>query len=328
MEYSRIVTARKSLRAFSDRPVEPEKIERMVEAARWSPSCGNTQPWRFVIVETTDPARPALEGALDPGNGWARKAPVLIVAGARKEDAAVVESREYHHHDTGLATMSLLYRAVDQGLLVHPMAGWKEAPLKAALSMPEEFRPISVVAVGYPGRPEDLDEGTRKKDERPRTRKEAGEIAFRGRWGEPFRGTLPGGPAKVYETDIPLRFADIDAMGHVNNAVILTLFELGRAKFFAEVFGIRRVEEYDFILAEATVRYRLPIMLQDPVRVRMQITDVSRSSFRFQAALFDPRDGRVFTEAETIQVMYDYAKGRAKPITPDRIQQVKDYIGG
>lgn len=328
MEFSGILTARKSTRAFSDRPVEPEKIERMVEAARWSPSCANRQPWRFVIVKTADPARPALEEALDPGNGWAKKAPVLIVAGARKEDGSVVESREYHHHDTGLATMSLLYRAVDQGLLVHPMAGWKEAPLKAALSMPEEFRPISVVAVGYPGRPEDLDEETRKKDARPRTRKRAGEVAFRGRWGEPFRGTLPEEPAKVFEADIPLRFADIDAMGHVNNAVTLTLFELGRAKFFAEVFGVRRVEEYDFILAEATVRYRLPIVLQDQVRVRMHVTDVSRSSFRFQAALFDPRDGRVFTEAETIQVMYDYAKGRAKSITPDLVERLKDYIGG
>lgn len=328
MEFSGILATRKSTRAFSDRPVEPEKIERMVEAARGSPSCANRQPWRFVIVEKADPARPALEEALDPGNGWAKKAPVLIVAGARKEDGSVVESREYHHHDTGLATMSLLYRAVDQGLLVHPMAGWKEAPLKAALSMPEEFRPISVVAAGYPGRPEDLDEETRKKDTRPRTRKPAGEIAFRGRWGEPFRGTLPEGPAKVFEADIPLRFADIDAMGHVNNAVTLTLLELGRAKFFAEVFGVRRVEEYDFILAEATVRYRLPIVLQDQVRVRMHITDVSRSSFRFQAALFDPRDGRVFTEAETIQVMYDYAKGRAKPIAPDLVERVKDYVGG
>jgi len=328
MEFSRIITARRSRRAFSDRPVEPQKIERMVEAARWSPSCGNRQPWRFVIVGKDDPTRAALEGALDPGNGWAKKAPVLIVAGARKEDAALVESREYHHHDTGLATMSLLFRAVDQGLLVHPMAGWKESPLKEALSMPEGFRPISVVAVGYPGRSEDLDEGTRKKDERPRTRMEAGEIAFRGRWGEPFRGTLPRGPAKVFETDIPLRFADIDAMGHVNNAVTLSLFELGRAKFFAELFGVRRIEEYDFILAEATVRYRLPIVLQDQVRLRMHITDVSRSSFRFQAVLFDPRDGRVFTEAETTQVMYDYAKGRAKPISPERIETVKDYIGG
>ena len=328
MEFSRVIAARRSLRAFSDRPVEREKIERMIEAARWSPSCANRQPWRFVIAERDDPSRAGLDEALDAGNAWARRAPVLIVAGARKADAAVVESREYFLLDTGLATMSLLYRGVDQGLLVHPMAGWKEKPLKAALSLPDDFLPAVVVAVGYAGKPEDLDEQARKKDEKPRVRKETGEIAFSGRWGNPFRGTLPSSPVKMYETDIPLRFGDIDAMGHVNNAVALTLFELGRAKFFAEVLGVGRIEDYEFILAEATVRYRLPILLQDPVRLRMHITDVARSSFRFRAELFDPRDGRVYTEAETVQVMYDYAKGRVKPVTREFLDKVREYIGG
>jgi len=328
VDFSRVIAARRSLRAFSERPVEPEKIERMIEAARWSPSCANRQPWRFVIVEKGDPARAALEEALGRGNAWAKRAPVLIAAGARKADGAVVESREYFLHDTGLATMSLLLRGVDQGLLVHPMAGWGEGPLKAALSLPDDFSPISVIAVGYAGKPEDADEETRRKDEVPRVRKGTGEIAFRGRFGEPLDASLPSAPAKVFETDIPLRFGDIDAMGHVNNAVAMTLFELGRAKFCAEVLGIRTVEEYDWILAEATVRYRLPILLQDQVRLRMHITDVARSSFRFRAELFDPRDGRVFTEAETVQVMYDYEQGRVKPVPPGFLETVRDYIGG
>ena len=328
MDFSRVIAARRSLRAFSERPVEPEKIERMIEAARWSPSCANRQPWRFVIVEQGDPARPALEEALGRGNAWAKRAPVLIVPGARRADAAVVEGREYFLHDTGLATMSLLLRGVDQGLLVHPMAGWREEPLKAALSLPDDFSPISVIAVGYAGKPEDVDEETRRKDEVPRIRKETGEIAFRGRFGDPLAASLPFAPAKVFETDIPLRFGDIDAMGHVNNAVAMTLFELGRAKFCAQVLGIRKVEEYDWILAEATVRYRLPILLQDQVGLRMHITDVARSSFRFRAELYDPRDGRVFTEAETVQVMYDYEKGRVKTVPPEFLEKVRDYIGG
>lgn len=328
MEYSRVMAARRSLRAFSDRPVEREKIERMIEAARWSPSCANRQPWRFVIVGRSDPSRAALDDALDAGNAWARRAPVLIVAGARKADAAVVESRDYFLLDTGLATMSLLYRGVDQGLLVHPMAGWREGPLKAALSLPDDFLPAVVVAVGYAGKPEEQDEQDRKKDEKPGTRKETGEIAFSGRWGNPFRGTLPSSPERMFETGIPLRFGDIDAMGHVNNAVTMTLFELGRAKFFAEVLGVKRIEEYEFVLAEATVRYRLPILLQDPVRLRMYITDVARSSFRFKAELFDPRDGRVYTEAETVQVMYDYAKGRVKPVSAEFLDKVREFIGG
>lgn len=328
MEFSSLIQVRRSVRAFADRPVEPEKMERMLEAARWSPSCGNRQPWRFVVVGKEDSQRRAVEEALDRGNAWAKRAPFLVVTGARRQEGAQVEGRSYHLYDTGLATMSLVLRGVDQGLLVHPMAGWKEQLLRAALSAPADFEPIAVVAVGYPGDPAQLDEETQRKDERPRTRKELFEIAFRGRWGEPFRGTLPAGPAKVYETDIPLRFADIDAMGHVNNAVTFTLFETGRLRFFHEVLGVRAIEEIGFILAEARVRYRLPILLSDRVRLRMYITDVSRSSFRFRCELFDPRDGRIYTEAETVQVAYDYAAKRPRPFPPEFFDRVREYVGG
>jgi YbgC/YbaW family acyl-CoA thioester hydrolase len=328
MEFHRVIGARGSLRAFSQRPVEPGKIERMLEAARWSPSCGNRQAWRFIVVEADAPARAAVEGALDEGNAWAKRAPVLIVAGARREDAAVVESRDYFLLDTGMALMSLVYRAVDLGLRAHPMAGWKEAPLRAALGIPEGFTPAAVVAVGYAGSAGDLDEATRKKDEKPRTRKPLGEVAFRSRWGEPFGATLPDRPARVYETEVQLRFGDTDAMGHVNNAKVVTYLELGRVRFFADVMGVERVDDYRFILAEISCRYRIPILLHDRVVVRMHITDVHRSSFRFRCELFDPRDGRVFVEAESVQVMYDYATGRPVPVDADFLDRARDYIGG
>jgi len=328
MEFHRVIAARRSLRAYSPRPVEPEKIERMLEAARWSPSCANRQPWRFVVVGADAPSRAAVDEALDSGNAWARRAPVLIVAGARREDGAVVESREYFLLDTGMALMSLLYRGADQGLLVHPMAGWMEGPLRAALGLPEDFLPAAVVAVGYPGNPADLDEAVRKKDEKPRTRKSLGEIAGAGRWGEPYGGTLPSSPAKVFETDLQLRFGDTDAMGHVNNAKIVTYLETGRMRFFAEVLGAERVEDIQFILAEVSCRYRLPILLHDRVRIRMRVTDVSRSAFRFRYEIVDRGDGRVFVEAESVQVMYDYATGRPRPIDDAFLGKVRDYIAG
>jgi YbgC/YbaW family acyl-CoA thioester hydrolase len=328
VELSRIIATRRSLRAFSDRPVESAKIERLIEAVRWSPSNGNRQPWRLVIVEKGDPARAAVEEALDPGNAWAKKAPVLIVTGGQKVGGTVVETREYFLHDPGLALMSILYRAVDQGLLAHPMAGWKEAPLRTALALPDDVVPLAVVAVGYRGRHEDLDEATRRKDERPNVRKAIDEIAFRGRWGEPLPKTLPEGPARMFETDIPLRFRDLDAMGHVNNATTLTFIEIGRLRFFAEVLGVRRVEDIGFILAETICRYRIPILLQDKVRLRMHVTDVSRSSFRFRYELYDPGDGRLFADAETVQVGYDYKKGIPSPFPQEVLEKIGEYIGG
>jgi acyl-CoA thioester hydrolase len=135
-------------------------------------------------------------------------------------------------------------------------------------------------------------------------------------------------PRKVYEIELQLRFGDTDAMGHVNNAKVVTYLELGRVRFFADVMGAERIEDIRFILAEVYCRYRIPILLHDRVFVRMHITDVHRSSFRFRCDLYDPGDGRVFVEAETVQVMYDYTTGRPVPVDADFLSMARDYIGG
>ena len=131
----------------------------------------------------------------------------------------------------------------------------------------------------------------------------------------------------MYETELQLRFGDTDAMGHVNNAKVLTYLELGRIRFFTDVMGAKRVEDIRFILAEVSCRYRIPILLHDRVFVRMHITDVHRDSFRFRCDLYDPRDGRVFVEAETVQVMYEYETGRPVPVDADFLARARDYIG-
>jgi acyl-CoA thioesterase FadM/nitroreductase len=328
VDFSRVIAARRSSRAFSDRPVEPQKLERLLEAARWAPSAGNRQPWRFVVVARDASTRRAVEAALDPGNAWARRAPLLIVTCARRADGAVAEGREYWAHDTGLALMSLVYRAVDLGLVAHPMAGFDEAALRAAAWLPDDVQPLSVTAVGYAGRLEDLDPETRAKDERPRKRLVLGEIAFAERYGEVFEGTLRDAPERFFEADLTLRFRDLDAMGHVNNAVIVTLLEHSRLMIFNAVYGAVETLDFPFILAEITVRYRAPITLGDRVQARLHVTDVARSSFRFQYVLRDPGDGRVFVEAESTQVAYDYRAGRPGPLAPEFLAKLEPYVGG
>ena len=328
MEHGRVIAARRSLRAFSDRPVEPQKIERLLGAARWAPSCANRQPWRFVVVGREASTRTAVEAALDVGNAWARRAPVLVVTCARKADGAVAQGREYWAHDTGLGLMALIYRAVDLGLLAHPMAGFDEAALRAAVWLPDDVQPLSITAVGYAGRQEDLDAEPRAKDGRPPTRKVLGELAFSERYGELFEGSLRDEPERYFEADLTLRFRDIDAMGHVNNAVVVTLLEQSRVAIFDAVYGPVETLDFPFILAEITVRYHLPIQLVDRVQVRLQVTDVARSSFRFRYQLRDPRDGRVFVEAESTQVAYDYHAGHPVPLTASFLEKLAPYVGG
>jgi len=328
VEHSRVIVARRSRRAFNDRPVEPQKLERLLEAARWSPSASNRQPWRFVVVTREAPTRLAVEGAVDAGNAWARRAPVLIVTCARRADGAVSEGREYWAHDTGLALMSLVHRAVDLGLLAHPLAGFDEAQLRAAVWLPDDVQPLSITAVGYAGRHEDLDADTRAKDERPVARKVLGEIAFSERYGELFEGSLRAAPERYFEADLGLRFRDLDAMGHVNNAVVVTLLEHSRLMIFDAVYGPVETLDFPFILAEITIRYRTPIQLVDRVQVRMHVTDVARSSFRFRYQLRDPRDGRVFVEAESTQVAYDYRAGHAVLLTAVFLEKLGPFVGG
>ncbi|MBI4507280.1 MAG: nitroreductase family protein [Chloroflexi bacterium] len=176
---------RESRRALAARPVECEKLRAMLEAARWAPSYGNMQPWRFVLVQ--EPAAlDAMRPAFTPGNAWAKQAPVLVVGTANPQDAKIVAGKEYYLFDLGLAVQNLLLQAVACGLVAHPMGGWDEQTVKQALGVPDEVRVVVVIALGYPGRLEELDEETRRKEQQPRTRKALAEIAFADRWGRPW----------------------------------------------------------------------------------------------------------------------------------------------
>ncbi|MBI3964299.1 MAG: nitroreductase family protein [Chloroflexi bacterium] len=175
------IAERASKRALSGRSIEREKVESLVDAARWAPSWGNRQPCRFVVVQ--DPA--ALErvrAALTQGNRWAWAAPLLVVLVADPDDEETRAGKPYYLFDGGLATQNLLLQAVHLGLVAHPMMGWDEEQLKIALGVPDPFRVIIVVAIGYPGRLADLEPGQQEKELRPRTRKPMSDTVFHDRF--------------------------------------------------------------------------------------------------------------------------------------------------
>ena len=174
---------RESKRAFLATTVPEDKLERIFEIIRWSPSCNNNQPWRFIFVTDREQHARFME-ALPKGNQWAAAAPVLIAVCAREADDYSREDDpvKYYQFDSGLATMSLLLAAVDEGLMAHPMAGYDAAKLHEELDIPDEYHVQCIVAMGYPGSIEQLDERTRRKDETVRTRKPIGEIIARDRF--------------------------------------------------------------------------------------------------------------------------------------------------
>lgn len=180
-----LLQQRWSPRAFDPRPVEAATLRSILEAARWSASGGNTQPWFFVVGTQDDPeAFAKIANILSPGNaGWAPKAPVLILTVAK----VVMDNGRVHSHaahDVGLATQNLILQATALDLYVHPMAGFSTTKARAEFGIPEGYEPVTVLAVGYLGDPDSLSEDRRELELAPRTRKPLADFVFEGAWGQ------------------------------------------------------------------------------------------------------------------------------------------------
>ena len=109
------------------------------------------------------------------------------------------------------------------------------------------------------------------------------------------------------------RFNDYDSKGHVNNAVYLTYFELGRVYAWTAAGGD---VDADFILAEAKITYKSPARLGDPLELEVTTAEVRTKAWVWRYRILDARDERLVAEGETVQVMYDYTSARTVPIPP------------
>jgi nitroreductase len=189
-----LLRRRWSPRAFSDRLVEPEKLQSLFEAARWAPSSFNEQPWHFIVCTKENPAdHERLLGCLSEGNiPWARQAPVLMLSVARLHFTRTGRPNRHALHDVGLATENLVIQAVALGLAVHQMAGFDMAKARSAFGIPADFEPAAAIAVGYQGEPAQLPAQLRDRELAPRSRKPLLEFIFGGQWGQP--SSLVGRP--------------------------------------------------------------------------------------------------------------------------------------
>jgi len=93
------------------------------------------------------------------------------------------EPNIYAWHDVGLATAQLLVQAASMGLATHPMGGFDREKAMKVMHIPEPFRPVAMLALGYPGRPDDVPEELVQRERKERTRNPLETMLFRGRWG-------------------------------------------------------------------------------------------------------------------------------------------------
>ena len=160
---------RKSIRAFSNKAVEQEKINSIFEAARWSFSSSNNQSWRFIYAHKNQPLWNDIFNTLMEGNKtWVVHAPVLILALATKNTE---KGKPYKHnlHDLGAATMLMALQAVAMGLQIHPMAGFEIDKAIETLNIPNSLEPVTVIALGYVGQDYSALEDYQQKNETTRS---------------------------------------------------------------------------------------------------------------------------------------------------------------
>jgi len=170
---SDLIKNRKSIRAFSPQPIEPERISSLFEATRWAPSSTNEQPWVYIYA-TRDQVDlwDKLFSCLNEGNRiWAKDAPLLILSLARKHFTKFSGVNDYAMYDLGGANSFLSLQAVELGLQVRQMAGFYHEKAIEQLNIPNTFDVGVFIAVGYPGDPETLPEKLKLRETAPRERK-------------------------------------------------------------------------------------------------------------------------------------------------------------
>jgi nitroreductase len=182
------VLRRWSPRSFADRDVSPEDLKKVFEAARWTASSYNEQPWRYLVgTRGSETYKKIFSTLIGFNQGWAGSAPVLILGVASTKFSHNGTPNGYALYDLGAASSYLTLQASALGLTTHQMAGFDQAAAHKAFEIPEDYALGAVIALGYQGEPAALGhEQMISMEIAPRERKPLSEFVLSA-WGEPAK---------------------------------------------------------------------------------------------------------------------------------------------
>ena len=159
MEFAELAGIRQSVRSYSGKAVEEEKLMQCIETARLSPSANNSQPWRFVVVDEPELRDRIADAAAGMGmNKFVRQAPVIIAVVLEKQNmlsavGSVIQVKEYRLLDIGIAANQLCLQAAALGLGTC-MVGWfDENKVKRLLGVDKKRRIPLLITLGYSDAP-------------------------------------------------------------------------------------------------------------------------------------------------------------------------------
>ncbi|HOV83178.1 MAG TPA: nitroreductase family protein [Methanothrix sp.] len=148
MEVMEAIRSRRSIRRYQDRPVEPDRLMRVLEAGRIAPSAKNLQDWKFIVVRDGEKRRRLSEAAM--GQPQVAAAPVVIVACATKPENILPCGQHCYPIDLSIALDHMSLAAVAEGLGTCWIGAFYEDRVKEVLGIPAGVRVTSLLTLGYP----------------------------------------------------------------------------------------------------------------------------------------------------------------------------------
>lgn len=163
------IKTRRSIRSFDDRPIEEEKLLRVLEAGRLAPSAKNRQEWRYVVVKDKELKKKLAVAANN--QYFMAEAPVIIVGCATLVNYVLSCGQPAYTIDVSISMDHITLQAVEEGLGTCWIGAFKEDEVKKILNIPEDIRVVELLPLGYP-----------KFHPEPKPRKRLDEIVFYDRW--------------------------------------------------------------------------------------------------------------------------------------------------
>jgi len=163
------IKGRRSIRQFTDRAIDKDALERLLDAARWAPSAGNQQRWRFVVV--TSSSQKELIRKFAPGI-FLMPAAFIVICAEKAPDANPWAEATYLA-DCSIAAQNIMLAAYEMGIGTCVALSYAKVAISEILDLPENVEPLLVLTLGYPA-----------EDPEPPPRLECSQIAFMDEYGK------------------------------------------------------------------------------------------------------------------------------------------------
>jgi len=175
-----LIKKRWSPRSFSDKKIPRESVLTLFEAASWAASSRNEQPWRFIygIKDEDDSYQKIFETLVNWNQKWVKTAPVVALGVAKMNSDYHNKPNGYAWYDLGQAVATMAIQATADGIHMHQMSGFDTGRARELFNIPDDYKAVVAIAIGYIGKPEDLPADMKELEEKERSRLDLDSLLF------------------------------------------------------------------------------------------------------------------------------------------------------